>query len=119
VRLAGIVTEPTEFRHTLHNATIPAVAFHRIKQQGLRISQGGAQAQYGRGAYAWPAKAKMEGVPYVDLMVPAGTMIEELRVNGAAPFYRFLPATGDHIRVEVLRTNVDEDMLEQFRELAK
>jgi hypothetical protein len=121
VRFCGIVTEPTEFRHTLHSAAIPPVAFWGIKQRGLRVSREGVSAQYGDGAYVWRAKADMGTRPFVDVVVPPGTMIEELHVNGQDPFYRLLPQSGDHIRVEVVghKNLPDDETLEQYRSFAK
>ena len=121
VRLCGILTEPTEFRHTLHSAAIPPVAYWGIKQRGLRVSKEGQAAQYGTGAYVWRAGADMGTLPFVDVIVPPGTMIEELHVNGKDPFYRLLPQTGDFIRVAVVahRNLPDDETLEQYRSFAK
>lgn len=121
VRFCGIVTEPTEFRHTLHSAALPPVAYWGIKQSGLRISKEGAAAQYGDGAYVWRARADMGTLPFVDVVVPPGTMIEELHINGKDPFYRLLPQTGNHIRVEVVghQNLPDDETLEQYRSFAK
>lgn len=37
VRLGGIITSLTPFRHTLHSATVPAIAYCRIEREGLHV----------------------------------------------------------------------------------
>jgi hypothetical protein len=118
VRLGGIVSERTRFRHTLHSAAVPAIAFYSIKQKGLRVSRNPVQAQWGDGAYVWAADAPMGGIPYVDVVALPGTLIEELHVKGQKPFYRLLPPTGDYVRVEAEGTNISDDVLEAFRDFA-
>ncbi len=118
VRLGGIIAEPTEFRQTLHSSTIPAVAYLGIERRGLRISREGAQAQWGEGAYVWPARLHFTSLPWIDVEAPTGTLVEELRVKGQKPFYRLLPLTGDHIPVRVLGTNIPGEVIAQFRQFA-
>jgi hypothetical protein len=119
VRLGGILAQPTEFRQTLHSASIPAIAYWGIQVHGLRISTAGVSPQWGDGAYVWPARIDITSQPWVDIEAPTGTLIEELRVKGQNPFYRLLPLAGDHIRVRMLGTNIPGEILEQFRAFAQ
>ena len=117
VRVGGIIAEPTEFRQTLHSASIPAVAYCGIERHGLRISKEGAAAQWGEGAYVWPPRLAFSNLPWIDVEAPGGTLIEELRVKGQNPFYRLLPLYGDYVKVRVICTNIPAGIIAQFRPL--
>ena len=118
VRIGGILAEPQEFRQTLHSSVIPAVAYCGIERRGLRISTNPSTAQWGEGAYVWPARLPLTGLPWIDVEAPAGILVEELRVNGQGPFYRLLPLAGNFIPVRVIGTNIPPQIIAQFRPLA-
>lgn len=118
IRIPGILAGPQEFRQTLHSSPIPPLAYCGIERRGLRISTNPATAQWGDGAYVWPAGLCFSTMPWVDIEAPAGTMIEELRVNGQNPFYRLLPLVGQFIPVRILGTNIPEQLIAQFRPFA-
>ena len=118
-REGGVLTGPVTFRHTLHSSPFPPLIYHRIFQAGLRVSTDLATAQWGVGVYVWDLDAKVSGQPYIDVRVPAGTLIEQLRVKENDPFYRLLPMAGTHIIVVIVGTNIPQARLDEFREFAQ
>lgn len=124
VRIAGVIRDnPFPVRHALNlfgrnNLPAPLIYWH-IRNRGLRAHIGGANSQYGDGAYAWPAEFPIVRSPYIDLLVLPGSLIEELRPAGKQHFYRLLPHTGSHIAIEIVGTNIDDASLEEWREFAR
>jgi hypothetical protein len=130
IRFAGVNSDyPIQFRHVLNvfafgNAIagstsdgVPVgLAYWSIVKRGLRISTTRARAQWGVGAYAWPAGHPVGSRAYVDIEVPPGTLIEELHVPNQGVFYRLLPHSGECIAVSVLGTNIPSSHLADYKD---
>lgn len=124
-RFAGVNSDyPLRFRHTLNTFTFGGgpvasirelLAYWSIVKRGLRISTGGASAQWGDGAYAWPADHAVGNRAYIDFEVPTGTLIEELHVPRQGIFYRLLPHAGHYIAIRLLGTNIPNEQLDQYK----
>lgn len=118
VRKAYVLSEPRTFRHTLSGGgTPPGLTYNYIKNRGnLRFSNG-VRAHYGEGVYTWAAGKSVKN--YIDIEVPAGVAVEELKVEGVGEWYRLVSAEGTSVPVKVIGTDIAEDEIKQYEAISK
>jgi hypothetical protein len=128
-RLCGVTTEPMVVRHVINQISLQSkhpyfagLVYAEVKKNGLRISKGGSQGQFGDGAYAWPADKDVGDKQFIDVQLPAGTALELLSVRSDAgeksEYFRIMPhpQDGSHISgSEVLGTNIDPRAIELYQ----
>jgi len=111
-----VLEQPTVFRHTI-TTDVPQMSFLTIQEEGaLRLSTGGASAQYGEGVYAWRANSTGIGRRYIDIEVPAGTAAELLNTPSGS-WYRLVPPDGNTLPVKIVGHNFTTNELAPYIKL--
>ncbi len=115
-RSSSVLQKPTRFRHSLFRSGNPAATYVQIQRSGKLIMSTGAGAHYGEGVYVYGTE--MENLPnMIEVEVPSGVAVEELRPEGEGVYYRLVPASGNSVPVVIKDTNIPEEaikMMEKF-----
>lgn len=116
VRSSSVLQKATRFRHSLFKSGNPAATYIQIQRSGKLLMSTGAGAHYGEGVYVYGTE--MENLPnMIEVEVPIGVAVEELKPAGQGTFYRLVPAGGDGVPVVIKDTNIPEETIKLMEKL--
>jgi hypothetical protein len=115
-RSSSVLQKPTRFRHSLFKSDNPPATYIQIRRSGKLVMSTGGGAHYGEGVYVYGTE--VENLPnMIEVEVPSGVAVEELRPEGQGVFYRLVPASGNGVPVVIKDTNIPEETIKLMEKL--